>query len=177
MVFSLIVTHEPSIDNYRWARNQLRQIAGTKLRYVSSYQSVILYDLDEDPHEVAREIREALRNVGTPIIRVIPVDYVTDPYVDDVVEVVKENIAPKIPERTKFRVTLEGHLYRVREDGYRVRMHTIDAVREIAKYIDRPVDLKNPELIVFVKVVKYMRGRRKAGISLLQPEELRRVSV
>jgi len=177
VVFSLIVTHEPGIDNYRWARNQLRQIVGTKLRYVSSYQSVILYDLDEDPHEVAREIREALKGVGTPIIRVIPVDYVTDPYINDVVEVVKESIAPKIPEGTKFRVTLEGHLYAVREDGSRVRMHTIDAVREIAKYIDRPVDLENPELIVFVKVVKYMRGRRKAGISLLKPEELRRVSV
>ncbi len=177
MVFSLIVTHEPGIDNYRWARNQLRQIAGTKLRYVSSYQSVILYDLDEDPHEVAREIREALKGVGTPIIRVIPIDYVTDPYISDVVEVIKESIAPKIPEGTKFRVTLEGHLYVVREDGSRVRMHTIDAVREIARYIDRPVDLENPELVVLVKVVKYMRGRRKAGISLLKPEELRRVSV
>ncbi len=177
MDFSLIVTHEPGIDNYRWVRNQLKQIVGDKLRYVSSYQSVILYDLDGDPHEVARQIREALKGVGTAVIRVIPVDYVTNPYIEEVCEVVREYIAPKIPEDSSFRITIEGHLMRSAGEGRYVRMHTIDAVKELAKYVDRPVNLENPDLIIYVKVVKYMRWRRKAGISLLKPEELMRVSV
>ncbi len=176
MTFSLIVTHEPGLDNYRWVRNQLRQITGGKLRYVSSYQSVVLYDVDEDPHEVAAQIRRALKGVGTPIIRVIPVDYVAEPEIDEVCEVVKEFIAPKVPEGVKFRVTLEGHLLGRGEDGRLRRLHTIDSVRRVAALIDRPVDLENPDVILFIKVVRYMRWRRKAAVSLLKPEELERVS-
>ena len=106
MVFNLIITHEPGLDNYRWARNQIRQLIGEGLRYISSYQSVILYDVDEDPHEVARRLREALSGQATPIIRAIPIDYVTQPYIDDVEEVVKE-ISDKIPPQHTFRITLK----------------------------------------------------------------------
>ncbi len=176
MTFSLIVTHEPGLDNYRWVRNQLRQITGGKLRYVSSYQSVVLYDVDEDPHAVAAQIRDALTGVATPVIRVIPVDYVTEPEVEEVCEVVKEFIAPKIPGGVKFRVSLEGHLLGRGEDGRLRRMHTLDSVRRVAALIDRPVDLERPDVVVFIKVVRYMRWRRKAAVSLLKPEELKRVS-
>lgn len=175
MTFNLIITHEPGIDNYRWARNQVRQIVGEGLRYVSSYQSVILYDVDEDPHEVANRIRESLRETATPIIRVIPIDYVVNPFLSEVEEVVKE-LAPKIPENSTFRLTIEGHLYGESE-GKRLRLHTMDSIKALAKHIDRPVNLDNPDWILYVKVVKYMRGRRKAGISLLRPEELKRVSI
>ena len=175
MVFNLIITHEPGLDNYRWARNQIRQLIGEGLRYISSYQSVILYDVDEDPHEVAKRLREALSGQATPIIRAIPIDYVTQPYIDDVEEVVKE-ISDKIPPQHTFRITLEGHLYML-VGGRRVRLHTIDSIRVLAKHIDREVNLEHPDTVLYIKVVKYMRGRRKAGISLLKPEELKRVSL
>jgi len=174
-VFNLIVTHEPGLDNYRWARNQLRQLLGESIRYVGSYQSVILYDVDEDPHEVATRLRNTLKGSGTPIIRIIPIDYVSDPYINDVAEVVK-GLATKLPEGASFRITLEGHLYYRGEDGKLRRMHTLDSIKELAKYVDNPVNLENPQYVVYVKVVRYFRGRRKAGISLVKPEEISRVS-
>jgi len=174
-VFNLVVTHEPGLYNYRWARNQLRRLAGEGLRFVSSYQSVILYDYDGDPHELAARVREALRGSGTPIIRVIPIDFVSEPYVREVAEVVK-GFAGRLPREATFRITLEGHLYFRGDDGRLRLMHTLDAVRELARYVDNPVNLSSPQYVVYVKVVRYLRRRRKAGISLLRPEELGRVS-
>jgi len=172
-VFNLIVTHEPGLDNYRWVRNQVRELIGSSLRFISSYQSVILYDVDEDPHEIASRIRELLKDKGTPIIRIIPIDYVTDPYLEEVEKIMK-TLSTKIPPNNKFRITLEGHLYK-RNNEKTAMVHTMDAIRELAKYFNNPVDLTNPDQVIFIKVVKYMKYRRKAGISLLRPSELRRV--
>ncbi|MCD6428683.1 MAG: THUMP domain-containing protein [Desulfurococcales archaeon] len=175
MEFNLIVIHEPGIDNYRWALSQVRQFLGHDLIYVSSYQSVILFKVPNDPHEAASKLREALKEAATPIIRVVPVDYVTEPLIDEVAEAVKK-LALKIPEGETFRITLEGHLLTVREDNTKVKMHTIDAIRELAKYVDRPVDLTNPSWVIYIRIVKYLRVRRKAAISLVRPEEVARVS-
>ncbi|MFN3268376.1 MAG: hypothetical protein ACK416_03860, partial [Zestosphaera sp.] len=101
----------------------------------------------------------------------IPVDYVVDPYLDEVVEVVK-NMVAKIPPNESFRVTLQGHLMSVSPEGRKIMMHSIDSIREIAKYIDRPVNLENPDWVVFIKIVKVMRGKRVAAVSLLKPHEL-----
>ncbi len=170
-MFNLIVIHEPGPDNWRWARNQLRQILGTEGKILTSYQSVMLYLVEGDPHRVASKLRESLGGGGTPIIRVIPVDYVVDPYLDEVIEVVK-SIATKIPQNESFRITLQGHLMSVDSEGRKIIMHSIDSIREIAKYIDRPVNLENPDWVVFIKIVKVMRGKRVAAVSLLKPHEL-----
>ncbi len=175
-MFNLIITHEPGLDNYRWARNQIRQLIGEGLRYVSSYQSVILYDTDLDPHDVALKLRTSLKGVGTPIIRVIPIDEVVEPYLDEVIEAVK-HLLPRLPTGVSFRITIEGHLFGKGEEGRIKRLHTREAVEEIAKYVDNPVNLDNPGRIIYVKVVRYLRRRRKAGVSILTPEELRRVSL
>jgi len=170
-VFNLIVIHEPGPDNWRWARNQLRQLLGVEGKIITSYQSVMLYSVEEDPHQVAEKLRESLRSVGTPIIRVIPVDHVVDPYLGEVVEVVKSMVA-KIPQNESFRITLQGHLMSVDSEGKKKIMHSIDSIREIAKYVDRPVNLEKPDWIVFVKVVRLLRGKRVAAVSLLKPHEL-----
>jgi len=172
--FNLIVIHEPGRENYGWARNQVRGILGEGLTFVSAYQSVILYRVEGDPHEAAARVRGELKGASTPIIRVIPVDYVRNPVLDEVAEAVKA-LAERIPGGETFRITLEGHLFSRRGEGVAVRMHTIDAVRELAKYVDRPVDLTNPSWIIYVRVVRFMRVRRKAAISLLKPEEVARV--
>lgn len=170
-MFNLIVIHEPGTDNWRWARNQLREVLGTSGRIITSYQSVILYNVEGDPHQVADSLRAALKGSGTPIIRVIPVDYVVEPYVDEVAEVVKE-AAVRIPEGSSFRITLQGHLIGVGPDGRRRFMHSIDSIKEIAKYVERPVDLENPDWVILIKVVKISRGRRMAAVALLRPAEL-----
>jgi len=170
--FNLIVTHEPGLDNYRWVRSQLRQLLGNDLIIVDSYQSIILAKVS-NPHEAARVLREKLKDSSTPIMRAIPVDYVTDPLIDKVEEIVKE-LAVKIPKGAKFRITLNGHLYEVRE-GFLRRLHTLDAIKRLAEYIDRPVDLKNPDYIVFIKVVRLFKHIEKVAISLLKKEELMRI--
>jgi len=175
-MFNLIVIHEPGSDNWRWVRNQLRQLLGSSARYISSYQSVILYSVDGDPHVVAEDIRGKLAVSGTPVIRVIPVDVVVEPYIDKVVEAVKE-LAVKIPPNDTFRITMQGHIFGYTSEGRRYLMHTLEAIKEIAEYVDRPVNLENPSWVLLIKVVKFMRGRRLASISLLKPEELRRIAV
>ncbi len=175
MEFNLIVIHEPGQDNYGWARNQVRQVLGLGAIFVSAYQSVILYKVSGDPHEAASRLRRFLKGSSTPIIRVIPVDYVTEPIIDEVVKVVKE-LAPRIPPDSTYRITLEGHLYMLRSDGAKVKMHSLDAIKEMAKYVSRPVNLKNPSWIIYVRVVRYMRVRRKAAISLVRPEEIMRIT-
>ena len=166
--------HEPGPDNYGWARNQVRQILGGDIVFISAYQSVILYKVPMNPHEAANIIRERLRGTSTPIIRVIPVDYVTNPIIDEVIEAVKK-LVPKIGNNETFRITLEGHLMKVNEDGSLVRMHTIDAIREIAKFVNRKVDLKNPSWVIYIRVVRYMKVNRKATVSLVKPEEIARI--
>lgn len=170
-MFNLIVIHEPGPDNWRWARNQLRQLLGVEGKILTSYQSVMLYSVDGNPHEVADKLRESLMGGGTPIIRVIPVDYVVNPYLDEVVEVLK-NIVVKIPQNESFRITLQGHLMNVDSEGRRTLMHSIDSIREMAKHVDRPVNLEKPDWVIFIKVVKVSRGRRVAAVSLLKPREL-----
>lgn len=168
----MIVIHEAGADNYSWVRNYVSQLLGDKVRYASSYQSVILYKA-EDARGAAKLIRESASN--TPIIRVIPVDYVVEPEVGKVCEVVKE-LAIRIPPNESFRITLEGHLYRVNERGFTEELHTIDAVRELAKFVERPVDLENPQWVIYVRVVRYHRVFKKAAVTLLKPDELKRVS-
>lgn len=173
MEFNLIVIHEPGLDNYSWARNQVRQVLGFDAVLVDAYQSVLLYKYKGDPHEGAAKLREALKGSGTPIIKAIPVDAITDPLIDKVVEAVKE-LVPRIPEGAKFRITLEGHLYDIGERGLR-RLHWYDAVKEVAEYIDRPVDLENPEYVLYIKVVRWRRVTRKAAITVAKPEEVTRI--
>jgi tRNA(Ser,Leu) C12 N-acetylase TAN1 len=78
----------------------------------------------------------------------------------------------RIPQNESFRITLQGHLMVVDPEGRRKVMHSIDSIREIAKYVDRPVNLENPDWVVYVKVVRVLRGRRVAAVSLLKPTEL-----
>ncbi|MEM3948082.1 MAG: THUMP domain-containing protein [Zestosphaera sp.] len=120
---------------------------------------------------MSQGLRAALKGSGTPIIRIIPVDHVVEPYVDEVADVVKE-IATQIPEGSSFRITLQGHLISVCPDGRRRFMHSIDSIREIAKYVERPVNLENPDWVILIKVVKVSRGRRAAAVALLKPAEL-----
>ncbi|MEM1983155.1 MAG: hypothetical protein QXZ63_05785, partial [Sulfolobales archaeon] len=101
MEFNLMVIHEPGVDNYSWVRNYIKQLLGDRVEYVSSYQSVILYLVDE-PHSVAKLIKESLSNTSSPIIKVIPADYVVEPLIDKVSEAVKD-LATKIPVNDTFR--------------------------------------------------------------------------
>lgn len=167
-----MVIHEPGVDNYSWVRNYIKQLLGDRVEYVSSYQSVILY-LTEDPHGVAKLIRESLTNTSSPIIKVIPIDYVVDPLINEVSRVVSE-LSGEIPSDQTFRITLEGHLF-YDNGGFLKELGSLETIKELAKYVDRPVNLDNPDWIIYVRVVRFRRVLKKAAVSLLKPEELKRL--
>jgi len=170
--FNLIVVHEPGIENYLKVRNAIKQLLGPRIAYVYSYQSVILYKCLDDPRVCTEAVRSCGRSPGIPIIKVIPVDRVSRAEIGAVREAVRE-VARRIPEGSTFRVTLQGHVDR-EESGYLVELSSSEAVREIAEEVDRPVNLTKPDWVVYVRVIK-VGFTKVAAISLLKPEELRRI--
>lgn len=172
--FNLIIVHEPGVENYGRIRNYVKQVLGDKVVYVYSYQSVILYKCFEDPHVCAEAIKRNVTGTGVPLIKAIPVDAVVNADVDSVRGAVKGLTAKMQPNET-FRITLQGHLYKL-EEGYAIRLSSSDAVKEIAKEVDRPVNLTNPNWVIYVRVLKIGLAE-VAAVSLLKPYELERVSL
>lgn len=172
--FNLIVVHEPGIDNYERVRNYVKQLLGNKVLYAYSYQSVVLYKCLDEPHECAEVIRRSSREAGIPIIKVIPVDLVVRADIAYVREAVRK-LANKIPQGETFRITLQGHLERTDRE-YSVELSTDIAIREVASEIDRPVNLTNPDWVVYIRVIRV--GLAKvAAVSVLKPHELARIPV
>lgn len=170
--FNLIVVHEPGIENYQRVRNAIKQVLGPRVVYAYSYQSVILYKCLDDPRECTEAVKTCVRGSGIPVIKVIPVDRVSKAEIRAVREAVRE-VARRIPEGSTFRITLQGHVDR-EESGYLVELSSDEAVREIAEEIDRPVNLTKPDWVVYVRVIK-VGFTKVAAISLLKPEELKRI--
>jgi tRNA acetyltransferase TAN1 len=167
--FNLIVTHYPGYDNFVVVREQLRGILDN-FRVVDTGQSIILASVN-DPYDAVEKIREyGLRD--TPILRVIPVDVVTDVYVDRVADASRKKLSEKSKdERESFMIKIDGRLYERKEDEIR-RLHKDEAISIIAEGINRPVNLKNPDWIVYVKTVKLYRVTELASISVCRPENI-----
>lgn len=157
--FNLIITHEPTYVNYKWARDQLEFMLDN-IRIVDTSPSRILAYVD-DPYKAVNIIREKIPK-DTPILKVIPIDAVTEPYVEDVAKEVW-NRAEKIPGDKTFRITMQGHLY-WRSTGLRAR--TIDAINYIAEKINRKVKLKEPDWIIYIKVLRVFRYQEVAAITV-----------
>ena len=148
--FNLIITHLPGWPNARDAERHLYWLLDD-IKIVYSRPSLILAKV-ENPHEAVARLRRSLPD-HTPILRVIPVDAVTYPRVSEVREAVHRLIShcPK----GSYAIKIDGHLYN--DDGE--VMHKIDSIRIIADGIDRPVNLSSPDILVYIKVVPYRRGR------------------
>lgn len=170
--FNLVVVHEPGVENYGRVRNFIKQLLGGRVVYAYSYQSVVLYKCLDEPHDCAEAVRKRSREAGIPIIKVIPVDVVVKADVGSVREAVRR-LVDRIPEGETFRITLQGRLERG-EEGGTVEVSWDAAVREIASEVDRPVNLTNPDWVIYVRVIKI--GLVKvAAVSLLKPQELARI--
>lgn len=162
----MILTHEQGLDNYRFVISRLRRI-GFDYVVVDKGPSVILLRVD-NPYEVVSKMREHVRDIPV-LYRVIPVDLVVDPYVEDVAEKARDLAISRIPVDKTFRVTLHGRLY-WRET--RLPAHTMDAVRVIANGIDRTVSLKKPDYVVYIRSVKLYHRRRYATITVTTPDNI-----
>ena len=146
--FNLVVTHLPGPEAKRrtvWTLKQL--IPGFTLVY--SRPNILLGRVD-DPLK-AIEILRANLPPRTTILRVIPVLEVRSVKALEVKDAVEKLVA-KAGEGS-FAIRLDGYL----EDENGRLMSRMEAIRLIARDIDRKVNLKNPDILVYIKTVKIHR--------------------
>lgn len=147
--FNLIVTHLPGPEGKRRAIWTLKQLL-PDLSIVDSKPNILLCTV-EDPLKAVEVLRSSLPP-KTTILRVIPVLDVRSVKVSDVKSSV-ENLIAKT-EGGSFAIRLDGHL----EDERGRLMSRRESIEIIASGIDRRVNLRNPDVLVYIKVVKL--GRR-----------------
>ncbi len=147
--FNLIVTHLPGRPMARDAERHLVWLL-PGIRIVYREPNIILAS-HPDPRDAVARLRRSLPR-DTPILRVVPLDEVTGTSVSEVRGAVHRLLA-RAPEGS-YAIRLDGHL----EDGEGRRMHKIDAIRIIAEGVERPVNLDNPDVLVYIKVVRFRRG-------------------
>jgi len=166
MSFNIMITHEPGLENYRFILAKLRS-SGLNHVVVDKGPSVILLRVD-DPYSFVSRFKEVAGEIQV-VYRVIPIDVVTDPYVEVVAEKARELALERIPSDKTYRVTLHGRLYWLET---RLPAHTMDAVRVIAEKIDRTVSLTHPDYVVYVRSVKLYHRRRYATITVTEPSNI-----
>ncbi len=165
MSFNLIITCESGRENIDWAFSQINNCIGTSYVVARIRSSLILLAVT-NPYEVWYNLKKCLYNKDTPIQRVIPVDETIDPILNKVSNKAQEYALSRIPKDATYRVTLHGKLYSIDNNGRLTKVSSIDAVRAIAEGIDRKVDLKNPDWVVYIRVVPYRRWNYVAAISV-----------
>lgn len=164
--FNLIVTHEPGPENYRYVLSILREIVPDMV-LVDTGPAVLLFKV-RDPYRVVEELSRRKEELNM-VYRVIPVDIVTDAYVETVAEEASRLAEEKIPVGKTYRVSLRGRLY-WRET--RMPAHSLDAIRVIAEKINRPVSLTHPDYVVYIRSLRLYRARRVAAISVVTPDKI-----
>lgn len=162
--FDIIVTHEPGPDNYRYVLSILREII-PELILVDTGPAILLFKCS-DPYDVIDRLRGYVNELRI-IYRIIPVDSVTNAYVEDVAERAGILAEEKIPVNKTFRITLRGRLY-WRET--RAPAHSLDAIRIIAEKINRQVSLTHPDYLVYIRSLRLYGRRRVAAITVTIPD-------
>jgi tRNA acetyltransferase TAN1 len=162
--FNIIVTHEQGIENYRFILSRIRQV-GVNYVLVDRAPSIILLRV-ENPYSFVQTMREHAGSIQV-LYRVIPVDVVVNPFVEEVAEKSAELAESRIPSSCTFRVTLHGRLYWAET---RLPVRTMDAIRVIAERINRPVSLKKPDYVVYIRSIKLYHRRRYAAITVTTPD-------
>lgn len=92
-------------------------------------------------------------------IKWVPVDYWCHTDLDAIKQVIKDHISDRIAENETWGMTVKKRRWQ--------KYHTVDIVEYLAESIDRKVDLRNPDWIVWVDVVG-----NETAISLLKPGDI-----
>ncbi len=166
--FNLIITHYPGYDNYIVARQQVTQ-ALPEATIVDTSQSIMLVRVP-DPYQAVEVLRSEIRG-DTPLLRIIPVDTVTDVYIDRVAPKAREITLRKSKPEESFAIKLDGRLY-AREGNEIRRLGSREAIDLIAEGIDRPVNLTSPHWLVYVKVIRLYRVTELASITVARPHQI-----
>lgn len=151
--FNLLATHLPGYYARRRAVEELGEAVGS-LRVVWRWQNII-YAWVPDPRGAVRRAASSLPG-NTVVLRVIPVDAVVEPVIGEIRRVVR-GLLERAPPGS-FAVRVDGHP--VDESGR--MMHRRDAAIALAEGVDRPVNLSAPDVLVYVKILRYRRGYKAA---------------
>lgn len=158
MDFNIVVTYETGSENLRWAFAQITECIGNIYTVHRVGPSMIIMKVS-DPYGVWFNLKRCLYGKDTPIHRVIPVDEVVEPLVDRVALKAKDYALARIPADATYRVTLHGKLFRTDERGRLIKVPSDEAIKAIAAYIDRKVNLRNPDWVVYVRTIAVRRWR------------------
>lgn len=166
--FNLVVSHLPGMHSRRIVREDMRRVLGEKVSFPVQGQSLTLARYHGDPLEAVNLLREGLPR-DTVILKVVPALEVVEPEIDAVKEAVHMLLDGQ-PEgsyaiRIQGRITRRGHPLSPRE-----------AIDEIARGIERPVNLSEPDILVLVRVVR-LRGVEAAAIYVGPPSGILRLAV
>jgi len=113
-----------------------------------------------DPFQAVQKLREMLRRSPAEFrytLKVVPIETVVPTRLKDIEEAATQ-LSAKIGENETFRVTVEKR---------HTELSTKKIIEAAAKHIDREVNLKNPDRIVLIEV---MRGA--TGISVIKPDDI-----
>lgn len=164
----MIITHYPGYDNYVVVREKLRKILEDS-RIIDTSQSIILL-LVSDPYEAVEKLRNSELS-SSPVLRIIPVDAVTDVFVDRIREAVHSVFFKKASKNESFKIKIDGRIYR-RGEGEVEKIHRSEAIEFIARGLDNPVNLDNPDWLIYIKTLRLYRATELASITVCRPSQI-----
>ncbi len=168
--FNLIITHLPTYRNYIVARRQVLDILNKPI--IVDVQPNIMFLRVDDPDKAVEAFRRTLEDKDTPILRVIPVDKVVEPYVEEVAEWVKRIFYEKCSENSSFAIRMDGHLYSRDPEKEKGWLPRDEAIKIIASQIDNPVNLSDPQCLVYIKIVQLYGYTELASLTIGPPSRI-----
>lgn len=168
--FNLIVTHLPTYRNYVVARRQLLNILDRPV--IVDVQPNIMFLRVRDPDAAVDALKRTLIDVDTPILRVIPVDRVLEPYAEDVRDEARRLFYEKCSGEASFAIRMDGHLYSREPEYGKGWLQRDEAIKIIASGISNPVNLSSPQCLVYIKIVQLYGYTELAALTVGQPSRI-----
>ncbi len=168
--FNLIITHLPTYRNYIVARRQVLDILNKPI--IVDVQPNIMFLRVDDPDNAVESFRRTLVDKDTPILRVIPVDKVIEPYVEEVSEWVKRIFYEKCSDKNSFAIRMDGHLYSRDPEKDKGWLPRDEAIKIIASEINNPVNLSDPQCLIYIKIVQLYGYTELASLTIGPPSRI-----
>lgn len=166
--FNLIVSHLPGLHSRRIVREDMRRVLGDKVSFPLQGQSLTLALYQGDPLEAVNLLREGLPR-DTVILKVVPALEVVEPEISAVKDAVHRLLDGQ-PDGS-YAIRIQG---RITRRGY--PLGSREAIDEIARGVERPVNLSKPDILVLVRVVR-VGGFEAAAIYVGPPSGILRLTV
>lgn len=160
MNFNLIATTYRNMEN-RLIEELEELLPDEKIIFTKTRISGLVLCLTEsDPYKIVNKVKDIVKEYPWKIrfiLRLIPIDLVTNTELDDISkEAIK--LAAKIKEGESYKIEVEKRF---------TNLHSRDIIEKIATKIDRKVRLDNPDWIILIEIVG-----KDTGISVLKSNDI-----